>query len=115
MFGLLLRSEEHTSELQSRENIVCRLLLEKTNQHPPRSTLFPYTTLFRSPRIVKPTPLENINAGLLFSLMASLVNLVVGQILIRNGKSKKSLVLEADGRHLMTDVWTSVEIGRAHV
>src|SRR5690606_39603730 len=27
--GLLLRSEEHTSELQSRENLVCRLLLEK--------------------------------------------------------------------------------------
>src|SRR5690606_40685996 len=26
-----LRSEEHTSELQSRENIVCRLLLEKKN------------------------------------------------------------------------------------
>src|SRR5690606_40680437 len=30
-----LRSEEHTSELQSRENLVCRLLLEKTN---PRAT-----------------------------------------------------------------------------
>src|SRR5690606_41719008 len=27
----LLRSEEHTSELQSRENLVCRLLLEKKN------------------------------------------------------------------------------------
>src|SRR5690606_41532732 len=31
-----VRSEEHTSELQSRENLVCRLLLEKTNY---RSTL----------------------------------------------------------------------------
>src|SRR5690606_40263001 len=28
-----LRSEEHTSELQSRENLVCRLLLEKKNKH----------------------------------------------------------------------------------
>src|SRR5690606_41241546 len=28
-----LRSEEHTSELQSRENLVCRLLLEKKNLH----------------------------------------------------------------------------------
>src|SRR5690606_39789620 len=28
-FGELSRSEEHTSELQSRENLVCRLLLEK--------------------------------------------------------------------------------------
>src|SRR5690606_38569545 len=36
------RSEEHTSELQSRENLVCRLL------RPPASTLLPYTTLFRS-------------------------------------------------------------------
>src|SRR5690606_38199882 len=35
------RSEEHTSELQSRENLVCRL---------PRPPLFPYTTLFRSLR-----------------------------------------------------------------
>src|SRR5690606_40726973 len=29
------RSEEHTSELQSRENLVCRLLLEKNKQHQP--------------------------------------------------------------------------------
>src|SRR5690606_29009350 len=39
------RSEEHTSELQSRENLVCRLLLER---RPPNSTLYRYTTLFRS-------------------------------------------------------------------
>src|SRR5690606_41981431 len=30
----ILRSEEHTSELQSRENLVCRLLLEKKNRWP---------------------------------------------------------------------------------
>ena len=29
-----LRSEEHTSELQSRRNLVCRLLLEKKHKHP---------------------------------------------------------------------------------
>src|SRR5215475_15011561 len=35
------RSEEHTSELQSRENLVCRLLLEKkkTKHHSPRKNL----------------------------------------------------------------------------
>src|SRR5436309_7510345 len=32
-----IRSEEHTSELQSRENLVCRLLLEKKKSHPTRS------------------------------------------------------------------------------
>src|SRR5690606_40322404 len=31
LMGTLPRSEEHTSELQSRENLVCRLLLEKKN------------------------------------------------------------------------------------
>ncbi|HCC85647.1 MAG TPA: cation-efflux pump [Porphyromonadaceae bacterium] len=62
------------------------------------------------PRIIEPKPLENLNTGLLFSLLASLVNLVVGLILIKNGKEKRSLLLEADGRHLMTDVWTSVGV-----
>src|SRR3712207_8583149 len=33
----LLRSEEHTSELQSRQYLVCRLLLEKKNRSPPPS------------------------------------------------------------------------------
>src|SRR5699024_12635234 len=31
--GMLARSEEHTSELQSRFDLVCRLLLEKKNNH----------------------------------------------------------------------------------
>src|SRR5207302_4554619 len=36
------RSEEHTSELQSRENLVCRLLLEKKKtKHPLTSRLYP--------------------------------------------------------------------------
>src|SRR2546427_563670 len=63
------RSEEHTSELQSQSNLVCRLLLEKKKKkyafrlfffffflmirRPPRSTLFPYTTLFRSSEVVR--------------------------------------------------------------
>src|SRR5690606_12082699 len=50
------RSEEHTSELQSRENLVCRLLLPP----PARSTRFPYTTLFRSgapPTRARPAPM----------------------------------------------------------
>src|SRR5690606_41977146 len=33
IFHCAFRSEEHTSELQSRENLVCRLLLEKKNTH----------------------------------------------------------------------------------
>src|SRR2546422_2053348 len=45
----LLRSEEHTSELQSRLHLVCRLLLEKKkNNHRPRSYLPPLLTCYRS-------------------------------------------------------------------
>src|ERR1035441_9078131 len=43
-----VRSEEHTSELQSLRHLVCRLLLGETTLRPRISTLFPYTTLFRS-------------------------------------------------------------------
>src|SRR3989442_3117307 len=43
--GLLKRSEEHTSELQSRPHLVCRLLLEKKNKQVPRR----YSLLARTP------------------------------------------------------------------
>jgi len=62
------------------------------------------------PRIIEPKSLENLNTGLLFSLLASVVNLVVGLTLIKTGKKKNSLLVEADGRHLMTDVWTSAGV-----
>src|SRR5258708_28077539 len=38
------RSEEHTSELQSPDHLVCRLLLEKKKQHPPPSSCATTTT-----------------------------------------------------------------------
>src|ERR1035437_6901552 len=50
MVETVMRSEEHTSELQSPQNIVCRLFFFLMIRRPPRSTLFPYTTLFRSTR-----------------------------------------------------------------
>src|SRR5690606_6340331 len=43
------RSEEHTSELQSRENLVCRLL-RASEAPPPVSALVPYAARFRSRR-----------------------------------------------------------------
>src|ERR1039458_9323239 len=46
--GCRSRSEEHTAELQSLKHLVCRLFFVMIRR-PPRSTLFPYTTLFRSP------------------------------------------------------------------
>jgi len=62
------------------------------------------------PRLLHPKPLDNLNVGLLFSVGASLINLVVAIVLIKNGKKRNSIVLEADGKHLMTDVWTSAGV-----
>ncbi len=62
------------------------------------------------PRIFYPVSIENVDLGLLLSFIASMVNLGVGATLIFNGKKRKSLILEADGRHLLTDVWTSAGV-----
>ncbi|HHU25527.1 MAG TPA: cation transporter [Bacteroidales bacterium] len=63
-----------------------------------------------APRLVDPRPIENVNVGLLYSFAAAGVNLMVGVILVRNGKRRNSLLLEADGRHLLTDVLTTVGV-----
>lgn len=61
-------------------------------------------------RLLNPQPLEQPGIGLAVSLAASGVNLLVGLILIRAGKRYNSITLEADGKHLMTDVWTSIGV-----
>jgi cation diffusion facilitator family transporter len=62
------------------------------------------------PRLITPKPLEQVGLGLGVSVVASLVNLFVALVLLRAGKQHHSITLEADGRHLMTDVWTSVGV-----
>lgn len=61
-------------------------------------------------RLIHPMPLETPGLGLLFSIMASAINLVVGLVLIKNGKKRHSLALESDGHHLMTDVYTTAGV-----
>jgi cation diffusion facilitator family transporter len=61
-------------------------------------------------RLISPRPLQELGAGLVVSIAASLVNLVAARILIATGKKRNSITLEADGHHLMTDVWTSVVV-----
>lgn len=62
------------------------------------------------PRLLHPRPLEHVGLGLAVSTGASLVNLVVARVMLRAGKEHDSITLEADGHHLMTDVWTSVGV-----
>lgn len=61
-------------------------------------------------RLIAPKPLEQIGLGLGVSAAASTVNLIVGLVLLRAGKRYKSITLEANAQHLMTDVWTSVGV-----
>ena len=59
------------------------------------------------PRLVNPVPLEQVGLGLLISIIASLINLGVSIVLMRASKRYNSITLEADARHLLTDVWTT--------
>ncbi|MCA9881363.1 MAG: cation transporter [Anaerolineae bacterium] len=61
-------------------------------------------------RLLNPRPLEQVGLGLVISVIASVVNLVVARILLNAGKQHDSIALEADAHHLMTDVWTSVGV-----
>ena len=62
------------------------------------------------PRLIDPQPLEAPILGLALSAAASAINLAVGLLLIRVGRREHSITLEADGQHLITDVWTSVGV-----
>jgi cation diffusion facilitator family transporter len=61
-------------------------------------------------RLSDPAPIDHVGAGAAVSAAAGGLNLVVALLLMRVGREQRSIVLEADGRHLMTDVWTSVGV-----
>jgi cation diffusion facilitator family transporter len=61
-------------------------------------------------RLVWPEPLEPLGPGMVLSVLATVVNAVVAVVLLRAGRKHQSIVLEADGRHLMTDVWASTAV-----
>jgi cation diffusion facilitator family transporter len=61
-------------------------------------------------RLLHPQPLSDVGIGLAVSLVASAINLAVGLMLVRTGREHRSITLEADGRHLLTDVWTSIGV-----
>ncbi|MDO5032795.1 cation diffusion facilitator family transporter [Corynebacterium sp.] len=61
-------------------------------------------------RLIHLQPLEQAGLGLLLSTVAAVLNGAVGIALMRAGKKYRSATLNADGHHLMTDVWTSVGV-----
>lgn len=61
-------------------------------------------------RFLNPVALERVGIGLLISTIATVLNGAVGFLLIRAGRRYRSVTLTADGKHLLTDVWTSVGV-----
>jgi cation diffusion facilitator family transporter len=61
-------------------------------------------------RLLAPQPLEQAGLGLAIAGIAALINLATALLLLRAGRRHRSIVLEADGQHLLTDVWTSVAV-----
>ena len=65
---------------------------------------------FAAQRLIEPSPIEGFGSGVAIAVVASLINLVVARMLIRTGREHRSIALEADGRHLLTDVVTSAGV-----
>lgn len=61
-------------------------------------------------RLANPQEVEALGVGLAAVGIAAMLNLVVARRLMRVGQRHASVVLEADGKHLMTDVWTSIGV-----
>jgi cation diffusion facilitator family transporter len=61
-------------------------------------------------RLLSPRDLERIGLGLGVSVLASLVNLGVALVIRKAGRRHRSITLEANAKHLLTDVWTSAGV-----
>lgn len=58
-------------------------------------------------RLFDPEPLEPLGPGLALLVLATALNGVTACVLLRSAHKHNSIILEADGKHLLTDVWTS--------
>ena len=63
-----------------------------------------------SHRVFDPQPLEQVGLGLVLSVGSSVLNGLLAWVMFRAAREHRSLALEADARHLVTDVWTSVGV-----
>jgi len=57
--------------------------------------------------IIDGPQIENIGIGTILTALTVVINLVLGTYLVRLGRSNGSVILEANGKHVLTDVWTS--------
>ncbi|MFT4023497.1 MAG: cation diffusion facilitator family transporter [Flavihumibacter sp.] len=60
--------------------------------------------------IVYPQPLQQLGWGMVLLALTGLVNYIMGRLAVRRGKQNKSLALEASGRHLQSDTYSTTGI-----
>jgi cation diffusion facilitator family transporter len=65
---------------------------------------------FAALRLLRPEPLEQLGWGAALSILSSLFNAVLAYMLFKAARAHRSIALEADARHLMADVWTSIGV-----
>jgi cation diffusion facilitator family transporter len=61
-------------------------------------------------RLLLKEPLDNLEFGTLIGMVAAGVNFITARVLLHYGRKHRSIVLEADGKHLLADVWTTLAI-----
>jgi len=61
-------------------------------------------------RFADPQPLQSVGLGLVLSVVSSAMNGGLAVAMLKKGREHRSMALEADARHLFTDVWTSVGV-----
>ncbi len=61
-------------------------------------------------RLFDPQPLQSVGWGLGLSVLSSALNGLLAWVMFGAAKQHRSIALEADARHLVTDVWTSVGV-----
>lgn len=61
-------------------------------------------------RLFDPQPIEQVGWGLALSVVSSSLNGLLAWLMFRAARQHRSLALEADARHLVTDVWTSAGV-----
>lgn len=67
--------------------------------------------VFESVReLVEGVSIQRLDLGLGLLLAATLANALLGRFLVHEGREGDSLALEADGRHVLADVWTSLGV-----
>lgn len=61
-------------------------------------------------RLAAPVPLESLGIGMVVLILAAAINFGAARLLLHGAKKYDSITLEADARHLMVDVWTSLAV-----